>query len=244
MMTASSILSAAAEAGLTISTDGQSIICRPKALVTNQLRSALHAHKAAVIAELNRIQLERLDLDGLAVDATTVEPPCPSSIAERSALIAAGDHVSGEIADARALAEFGFDSWTALVRAHRLAVTRQLLAMAPNLVAGGQQIVSRLPALICSTAFLQAVQIGYSVEELFGVHPDKPLERFDCQGLIIGQALSIFPDHRIMGVTRTGARIVSGSGSVLHWRRFTAAAQAAVPFWQCPALTAQRKDAA
>ena len=81
--------------GVALRVEGANIVHRgPRGALRPDLIAKLKARKPDIIAQL--------------ASAKAPSAPCPANIAERSAIIADGDHCDRNIADSRALAEAGY----------------------------------------------------------------------------------------------------------------------------------------
>ena len=85
---------------------------------------------------------------------------------------------------------------------------------------------------------VQAVKLGWTEQELFGVLNHDETEviklRGDAKGVVPYVALAVWPGTRLESFAVTHAVIVTGSGAIL--RRLKWAVSNAVPFWNCSAL--------
>jgi hypothetical protein len=63
-MTAADLLTTLRKRGLNIAADGDALVVRPRDLLTDELRLAIHAHKRALLAELPRYRWLILEADG------------------------------------------------------------------------------------------------------------------------------------------------------------------------------------
>jgi hypothetical protein len=160
-------------------------------------------------------------------------PPCPGGIAERAAIIAEGDHCDRATADARALAEQGYASWSVFAAAHSVAITGALERLPAPCTRHGTSLVDTTSRFVASPWFYTAIAHGWPLIELFGIGPHAPTIRVDHQGLVTGLALSAFSGGRLIALEEEQARIQYPTGSVQTYRRGTPAIEAAVVWWEC-----------
>jgi len=71
-----------------------------------------------------------------------------------------------------------------------------------------------------------AAQLGWKASDVFGVNPDAPEYRYDCQGLV-----PLLSGRRVIAITADSARIDCGGGAHLTFYRKTMAA-GAVALWE------------
>ena len=93
-------------------------------------------------------------------------------------------------------------------------------------------------AFLDSVIAVQAVKLGWTEPELFGVFDHEDAEviklRGDAKGVVPYVALAVWPGTRLESFAVTHAVIVTGSGAILQ--RLKWAAANTVPFWNCKAL--------
>ncbi len=73
----------------------------------------------------------------------------------------------------------------------------------------------------------QAHELGWPAVALFGVHPEKPLERFDCAGLIL-----VLNGARVTALSDTEAMIEKTSGARMTFRPRGQAPNEACLIWE------------
>ena len=71
----------------------------------------------------------------------------------------------------------------------------------------------------------QAAFLGWTDEDLFGVHPSAPAYRFDCMGLVL-----LIAGGRVSELEAKGAILLSPGGSRLTYRRLSETSKS-TPLW-------------
>jgi hypothetical protein len=165
------------------------------------------------------------------------EPSCPADIFERGACLIEGTGSPPHEANARALAEHGFASWAMLADAHRVHILAQLRALAPSDGDCVQRLLTATLAFLDTAHWHEAIQIGWTMTELFGVLPVAPVGRVDGHGLVPSIALSQLPGGEIVSIEDHGAVMQFRSGSCLTFYRGKPAIDHAVPWWTCEEIT-------
>jgi hypothetical protein len=163
-------------------------------------------------------------------------PPCPATISEGAALIAKGNRCDRATADARALAEHGLPSCPALADACREQILARLDSLPPASNDDGRRLLRFTRAYLDTEHWPAAVALGWSLIELFGINQYAPLTHLDGQGLVTGLALSRLNGGRLETIAEDHASIRCRSGSLLTYRRGPVGLDAAVLWWECPAL--------
>jgi hypothetical protein len=227
------VLKEAHAAGIALALDGEDLLLEAKSAPPTEVLELLRRHKPDVV-ELLRTGLwaaaNRKDV------GNAVPLPCPSDVAERSTLIAEGDGCDPVAADARALDEHGYVSWSSLASAHRDRILAQLAKLPPPTDTHGHRLLHATRAFLESAYWELAVKLGWSLAELFGINPHAPLHYLGGEGLVTGLALSKVPGGRLVAIAEGHAIIQFRSGSTLTYRRFMPAMDTAVVWWECPAL--------
>jgi hypothetical protein len=163
-------------------------------------------------------------------------PLCPATIAKRAAIIAERDGCDCALAEARALAGQGFSSWQALADQHRENILKQLARLPTPINDQGRCLLRVTHAFLDTNHWQTAVELGWSLIDLFGINPHVPVARIECQGLVTGLALSKLNGGRLETIAEGHATIRDRSGSLLIWRRDAAGLDAAALWWECDAL--------
>lgn len=167
-------------------------------------------------------------------------PPCPATVAERAALIEHGDGCDRAESERRTLAEAGFGPWDELAEAHALLIRAALKRLPAQTTDAGTRLCAVSVKFLDTDHWQQAVSLGWSLIELFGLSPNAPLVRVDGQGLVSGLALSCHAGGRLENLVADHATIRQRSGSVLTWRRGMPSLDAAVLWWECPAIVGSK----
>ena len=84
----------------------------------------------------------------------------------------------------------------------------------------------------------------WTLIELFGINPHAPFVRVDGQGLVTILALSKLIGGRLEAIAGDHATIRYRSGSLLTWRRGAAGLDAAMLWWEFPAVIGSQYDEA
>jgi hypothetical protein len=219
MTPAREIIATLAQHGVALRLDGPNIVHRgPRGAIGPALLSKLKANKSAIVAELQRQQLQRQE--PAVRSARSVAPPCPSDIVERSAIIEEGAGCDRATADRKALAEFGFGSFDEFADAHRahiLAALNQLPAPASD---DGQKLMRFTRRFVDTEHWRQAVALGSELHELYGVNKYAPLNRVDGWGVVTWLALStLVVGCTLESITEDRATVRKRNWSVLvHYR--------------------------
>jgi hypothetical protein len=79
---------------------------------------------------------------------------------------------------------------------------------------------------LASDYALAAAQLGWSTVEVFGVHPEKPVERFDHAGLVW-----LLNGSHVVTLSASGAGTKSPAGAMLSVYRRHSIPAGAVPAW-------------
>lgn len=165
----------------------------------------------------------------LSVQRLANVPPCPAEVAERSAII-------GEerpYAEAAALACHGLASWKALAEAHRVEIGVVLERLPPPSGWDGEALLRLTRSFLASAWFGQAVALGWSMLELFGINPHAPVSRVGEWGLVVTLSLTIDPGAEIESIAEDSAIIRSRSGAQITYPRFMPAMNACELWWKC-----------
>lgn len=176
------------------------------------------------------------DLSVLSAQLVAAVPPCPATVAERAALIEEGDY-SGEEADSRALAEYGLASWGELADAHAAVIRAAVDCVQHSLTSDGSRLASVTREFIATDNWRCAVEHGWSLLELFGVHAYAPGGRIEAWGAISALALSSLAPVGVEQITADRIVINCRSSNVkLVHRPGNPNLSASVVWWECAAL--------
>lgn len=226
MMTALGLLGRLTAAGVTLDLDDGDILYRgPRATLTMQVLDELSSFKPDVVVELHRWSAQ--------------EPCCPADIFERGAYLIESTGSLPHEADARALAEHGFSSWAMLAQAHRTHILAKLHGLPPSDGVRVQRLVTTTRAFLDTGHWQKAIQMGWTMIELFGVLPVAPVVRVDGHGLMPSIALSKLAGSEIVSIEDHRAVMQFRSGSRLTLYRCERAIDYAVPWWECTAIIDQ-----
>lgn len=141
-------------------------------------------------------------------------------------------------ADARAPADHGTTQWSAVADSHREHILARLDALPPASNDDGRRLLEITRSFLDSEHWPAAVAMGWSLLELFGIDPSAPLTCLDGHGLVTGLALSRLKGGCLETFAEHQAAIRCRSGSKVTYRRGSVAPDAAVPWWDSPALVA------
>jgi hypothetical protein len=155
-------------------------------------------------------------------------PLCPADVAERVARSRAPRSVT--------LAALGYATETAFAGAQRARLSAILDALPPIAERKAQRLAVVTRAFLEIPQFAQAVELGWSDLELFGLAWHAPEVRLAEQGLVSGLALSSLNSPKLVAIHADAAVIRCGSGAQLTYRRFTGNTDCAVPWWEIPAF--------
>lgn len=185
-----------------------------------------------------------LDQSGLA-DHARAWLPCPADVIERAALIEAGDGIARELAEVRALAEFGFPSWSALATAYTAQITPALDALPPPIDATAARLLEASRRFLTGPHWPHCVALGWPLADVFGAHEWQPLERSQSLGLVPRAVRAVKAGRRLERITETGAEFRDADGRTTRFRRpsLELELRSVVPWWACPAIVS-REDAA
>jgi hypothetical protein len=90
-------------------------------------------------------------------------------------------------------------------------------------------------ASLCEQWMKDAVMLGWTDAELFGIHPCAPKSRIEAMGLVVAVASSkLRPPLRVADLSPADATIVTGTGARLTYRRFHPSIGR--PIWLLPEL--------
>jgi hypothetical protein len=224
MTAALDLLGRLTAAGVTLDLDDHDVLYRgPRTTLTTKALEELASCKADVVVELNRW--------------SALEPCCPADIFERGAGLIESTGAPPHEADARALAEHGFASWAMLAQAHRTHILAQLHRLAPSDRVRFQRLVTVTRVFLDTSHWHKAIQLGWTMVELFGVLPHAPVVRVDGHGLVPSLALSNLAGGHIVSIEDHGAVMQFRSGSRLTFYRGKPAIDHAVPWWTCEEIT-------
>ena len=198
--------------------DGNVRCCGPRATLTTQVVEELVSCKADILVELQRWSAQ--------------EPCCPADIFE-----IVGARLPSHEATARTLTEYGFASWAILAHAHRTHILAQMRGLAMSDSVHVQRLVTATRAFLDTSHWHEAIQLGWTMTELFGVLPVAPVVRVDGHGLVPSIALSKLAGSEIVSIEDHGAVMQFQSGSPLTYYRCEPAIDHAVPWWACQEIT-------
>jgi hypothetical protein len=227
MMSALHVLSEIRAHGLTIRPRGDGLFVGPRERITDGIRKLVAFHRDALLAYLWAGQ----------------PPPCPGDLAERVAVMVEGAGLTPSAAQRSALEEAGFDSLVSFSAGHRDWITATLDRLGPATTNEAVRLQKVMRAFLATSLFEQALAVGWSHVELFGVSPHAPFRRLAEQGLVSGLALSVLIKPRLETIAGEGAVIICGSGSRLIYRRGHRALDGAVPWWEQPQTTNRASQA-
>lgn len=175
----------------------------------------------------------------LTTIAVEPRPPCPTTIAERAAILAESRGCDTSPAERQALAEAGYASWSALADAQRRHIQAELERLPPATNEAGRRLLSVTRAFLETERWREAIALGWPLIELFGASPHAPLVRVGEHGLVTGLALSHLIAPRLAGIHADHAVIVTKSGAQLVHRRCRPAMDTAVLWWTCPEIVGE-----
>lgn len=172
----------------------------------------------------------------LALPARSIVPvpPCPATVVERAAVIEAGDGCDRTKADRRALAEFGLASWGELADAHGTVVRTALRGLPASTSHEHRRLMQVTVEFLGKNEWRQAVEHGWPLLELFGVHAFAPSVRIEAWGAITAFALSRLSPVAIERIT--AGEIVIGcrtDGVKLVHRLGRPSLRCSVLWWEC-----------
>jgi hypothetical protein len=162
--------------------------------------------------------------------------PCPSDLAERAAIIAEGDGCERATADQRALMETGYSSWSAFAEAHARRIRDHLASLPPRADRGAHGLASATLAFLEGPWFARAVELGWALDELFGVDATAPKTRPEHHGIVPFLTWSSLRGPRLVGISADGFTVETASGSRLTSRRLAHEAARIMPWWQVPSF--------
>jgi hypothetical protein len=180
----------------------------------------------------HRVPFGAIGANGTGASAAEAPPPCPSDVTERAAIIAEGNDCSREESDRRALAEHGFASWQTLAVAHAAHIQRALDRLPPLADRDAQRLADASRALLATPWFTQAVELGWSMPELFGVDAHAPKVRSEHFGLVPYLTWSALRGPKLVAISADGFTVETASGARLRGRRAPYIAARQVPWWQ------------
>lgn len=227
-MSPSEIIAEVAKLGVALRVEGANIVHRgPRGALRPDLIAKLKARKPDIIAQL--------------ASAKAPSAPCPANIAERSAIIADGDHCDRNIADSRALAEAGYGSWQGFFDAQHAEIRAALNRLPVPWPRESARLLEATRQFISSQWFDEALRCGWTLHELFGLDSFTPLYEA-AWGLVVGLALAPSKSDEIANINEGTAVIVFKSAH--GWRRriekrFTPPTDA-VLWWQCEGIIASK----
>lgn len=205
--------------GVTLRLDGDAIVHRgPRRILSPDVLAKLRQHKVEAIAELRRL--------------AQADPPCPAEVAERAAIVAEGDHCDRATADARALAEYGLPSLSALANAHRERILTRLHALLPASNDDGRRLLRFTRVFLETDHWQAAIALGWNLVELFGIAPDAPKTPPGTWGLVATQVF-LLRGSRIETITEDQAIFRTRAGAQWIWPRFRSEINECVLWWEC-----------
>jgi hypothetical protein len=160
--------------------------------------------------------------------------PDPSDVLERSALIEEGDGIGRDEADARALAEAGFPSWSALALTHADRIEVELSRLPPPCDATGARLLAGTRKLLTGEHWQRCVAFGWPRSDVFGLDEWAPHDRKAVLGLVPRVALFPSEGRRLLEIAPDGATFREADGCLAVFRRPSLVADVAgVVAWWC-----------
>ncbi len=164
--------------------------------------------------------------------------PCPADVLERSALIEEGDGIGRDEADARALAEVGFPSWSALALAHAERIEEELSRLPPPCDATGARLLAGTRKLLTGEHWHRCVAYGWLLSDVFGLDEWALHDRKGVLGLVPRVAFFPSEGRRLVEILSDGATFREANGSLAVFRRPSLVADVAgvVAWWRSRAI--------
>ena len=164
--------------------------------------------------------------------------PDPSDVIERAAMIEEGDGIERDEADARALAEAGFPSWSALALAHADRIEVELSRLPPPCDATGARLLAGTRKLLTSEHWQRCVAYGWPLSDVFGLDEWAPHDRKAVLGLVPRVAFFPSEGRRLLEIEPDGATFREADGRLVMFRRPSLVTDAAgvVAWWRSRAV--------
>jgi hypothetical protein len=113
---------------------------------------------------------------------------------------------------------------------------------------GGVRLLKATRRFIASPLLAEAVAADWPIDDLFGVHEYRPLDRRDLAGLLPTVALAPKRGRKLVEIDATGATFRDLDGRTVRFRRPSLEAPphdlgSVVDWWTCPALVNLEGDA-
>ncbi len=174
-----------------------------------------YVSKPLQLQQLRPLRLERGGFqkrvsEGVARGVTGTSAPDEAGIAERAAVMQFDGGLPAEIAEGLA----------------RLDTTRP-----PNGYTAARWLASvDIAARLADEWGAKALSLGWRAEDLFGLNPDAPPNRYDGKGL----AFFLDPSDRVTALSETVATITTGGGATVTYRRALSDAGAVLAWQHAP----------
>lgn len=166
--------------------------------------------------------------------------PCPADVIERAALIEEGDGCHRLAAEAYALAECGFASWSGFAAAHADEIRAALDRLPHAADVTGLRLLNATLWLIDKRHWLAAVSDGWPLTDLFGVDAWAAHERRELLGLVPLLAFHPRKGRQLQRITEAGAEFREPDGHLVVYQRPSLTADIATVrcWWESPAIVA------